>query len=250
MTSFTSSPIKRRNLLRFGAFAGFATALSPALRLGQAHAALSPVGCNENPIETSADALQALICGNERWATFTQVHPDEDELRRTLVLNPPAGNGQKPFAAIISCSDSRVPPELVFDQGIGDLFVARVAGNGVNKTGTLIESLYYGTEHLGALVLFVLGHSQCGAVTEAVEHPDSKFEFAKLIFPAVKLAKEIVEQMGGNPNDPTQVIPVTIEQNVLLGVKALREDHHLPPGLLIAGGVYFLETSQVKILIQ
>jgi carbonic anhydrase len=91
---------------------------------------------------------------------------------------------------------------LVFDQGIGDLFVARVAGNGA--TGKLAESLYYGTAILGTLVIFVLGHSDCGAVKEAVaEYPKHPLEFVKLIFPAVKQARRIVKESGGNPNDPT-----------------------------------------------
>ncbi len=138
--SFANSPISRRNLLRRGAFTGLATALSPALLLGQEGTSECPRHCSENPPpETPAKALQALIKGNQRWATFTQCHPHEDRARRLSVVK-----GQSPFAAILSCSDSRVPPELAFDQGIGDLFVARVAGNCAG--GTLTESLYYGTK--------------------------------------------------------------------------------------------------------
>src|SRR5712671_6212850 len=188
MASSTDSLVSRRNLLRLGAFTGVATALSPVLRLGKAYG----MSCYppDRP-KTPAEALNALIAGNQQWATFAQMHPGEDALRRTCVLPPPDGNGQMPYGAIISCSDSRVPPELVFDQGIGDVFVARVAGNGA--TGTLAESLYYGTSVLGSLVLFVLGHSDCGAVKAAVSSfPKHDLEFVKLIFPAVKLARNIV----------------------------------------------------------
>ena len=152
--------------------------------------------------------------------------------------------GQSPFAAILSCSDSRVPPELVFDQGIGDLFVARVAGNCAD--GTLTESLYYGTkeQYLGALILFVLGHSDCGAVKAAIaSYPaEDTFEFAKLIYPAVTAAIS----MGGNPDDLKTFIPLVTEQNVILGVQLLKGDSDLE-GLLITGGVYDLATSQVNI---
>jgi carbonic anhydrase len=151
--------------------------------------------------------------------------------------------GQSPFAAILSCSDSRVPPELVFDQGIGDLFVARVAGNGAE--GTLTESLYYGTkeQYLGALVLFVLGHSDCGAVKAAIaSYPNATFRFAELIYPAVEAAINL----GGNRNDLNTFVPLVTEQNVILTVKVLEEDPELQ-GLLITGGVYDLATSRVNI---
>ena len=132
---------------------------------------------------------------------MNQVHPGEDAGRRTCV----AENGQTPFAGIISCSDSRVPPELVFDQGIGDLFVARVAGNGA--TGKLAESLYYGTAILGTLVIFVLGHSDCGAVKEAVaEYPKHPLEFVNLIFPAVKQARRMVKESGGKTENPPNML--------------------------------------------
>jgi carbonic anhydrase len=239
LTSFANWPISRRNLLRGCAFTGLATALSPALGLGQEGRFECPRRCKENPPpETPAKALQALIKGNERWATFTQCHPREDLGRRMSVVN-----GQSPFATILSCSDSRVPPELVFDQGIGDLFVARVAGNCAG--GTLTESLYYGTkeQYLGALILFVLGHSDCGAVKAAIaSYPGPTFQFAELIYPAVTAAISL----GGNPADPKTFIPLVTELNVILGVKLLQQDPELQ-GLLITGGVYDLATSQVNI---
>jgi carbonic anhydrase len=254
------SPVSRRNLIKLGTFTGLATALSPVLRLSEAHAdrptkptpspTPTPIVCNADRPSTPAAALEALIQGNEAWATLNQTHPGEDATRRACV----AENGQTPFAAIISCSDSRVPPELVFDQGLGDLFVARVAGNGA--TGTLSEGLYFGTSILGSLVLFVLGHTDCGAVKTAVtSFPNHDLEFVKLIFPAVVAARRIVEQAGGDPNDANLVVPVATEQNVILEVKALRRSRFFRKmvqdgTLLIAGGVYDLATQRVNILIQ
>jgi carbonic anhydrase len=247
MGSSTKSVMSRRMLLRESAFSGVATAQAPAFRSGQARADSSLVYCNESRPQTPADALQALIAGNERWATFAQRHPGEDQTRRECVFK----NGQSPFATIISCSDSRVPPEMIFDQGIGDLFVARVAGNGA--IGTLAESLYYGTSHLCTGLLFVLGHSECGAVKAAVESFPAvhDLEFVRLIKPAIELARQIV----GPPYPEKAVIQETTKQNVMLGVKALRKSPFFKPTvdngtLLIAGGVYDLKKYKVTVVIE
>jgi hypothetical protein len=104
---------------------------------------------------------------------------------------------------------------------------------------------YYGTkeQYLGALILFVLGHSDCGAVKAAIaSNPGASFEFAELIYPAVAAAISL----GGNPDDLKTFIPLVTEQNVILGVQILQEDPELQ-GLLITGGVYDLATSRVNI---
>jgi carbonic anhydrase len=206
--------------------------------------------CNPPVPVTPTEALNRLVAGNALWAAGNQKHPGENADRRKCV----AENGQTPFAAILSCSDSRVPPELVFDQGLGDLFVARVAGN--SSSGKLAESLYFGTHTLGAKVLFVMGHSECGAVKAAVDNFPSSghpLEFVKLISPAVERARQIVKQNGGDPNDPKQVVPVAIDQNVLLVVNVLRKEFGdlIDSGsLLVAGGRYDLSNQQVKVLVQ
>lgn len=250
MTSMIDLPVSRRKLLRLGAFTGLTTALSSFPGSGQVVAGDCTEPCNGPLPVNGADALQRLVRGNYSWATLQQTHPGEDATRRTCV----ATCGQTPFAAVISCSDSRVPPESIFDQGLGDLFVARVAGNG--GTGTLTESLYFGTSKLGVQLIFVLGHSKCGAVEAAVaSYPSHNLEFVKLIFPAVKAARKIVAQAGGDPNDASQVVPVATDQNVKLEVQALRKSPFFEKmvndgTLLIAGGVYDLATQRVKILIQ
>ncbi len=249
MSVTTDSLITRRGLLRLGALTGLATAFSPALHLNEARAQ-NVTACNAMRPTTPAAALDALLQGNARWSTFDQIHPGEDEARRTCV----AENPQTPFAAIVSCSDSRVPPELVFDQGLGDLFVARVAGN--VATSTLIESLLFGTGNLGALVLLVLGHSICGAVRVAVTNfPAHSLQFVREIFPAVKLARAMVRKAGGNPNDPTQVIPVATDQNVILHAATIRKqkpfkDFIKAGTLIVVAGRYDLDTQLVTILSQ
>src|SRR5262245_28073525 len=106
-------------------------------------------------------ALKMLQEGNARFVAGKARHPHEDQGRRNETAS-----GQHPFASILSCSDSRDPVEVTFDEGVGDLFVVRVAGN-VADTDE-IASLEYGAEHLGTQLIAVLGHTKCGAVTAVV----------------------------------------------------------------------------------
>jgi carbonic anhydrase len=234
--------IGRRKFFRLGAAAALATAAAPLITRGFAWATPEPPEvCNEGAPSNPTAALAALIKGNADWAAGTQQHPGEDAERRACLANNP----QTPFASILSCSDSRCPPELLFDQGLGDLFVARVAGN--TASGRLIDSLLFGTQDLGSQLLFVLGHSSCGAVAAAVsQYPDPfpRLPFVELIYPAVKQAQIIVQLRGGNPRDPQQVIPVATIQNVILTVQELRTYFDLSEKQ-VAGGVYDLGTQLV-----
>ncbi len=236
--------LSRRELVRLGGLAVLATAISPIIPRGYA---MADEVCNPDAPTTPQAALTALLSGNARWASENQQHPGEDTERRTCL----ASSHQTPFASILSCSDSRVPPELIFDQGLGDLFVARVAGN--TASGRLIDTLLYGTSVLPSQLLFVLGHSSCGAVTAAVNtfpKPHSTLPFVNLIFPAVKQARAIVRKNGGDPKDPAQVIPVATGQNVILTVNRLRKQFRASESLLVAGGVYDLATQLVTVLTQ
>ncbi len=234
--------VGRRGFFRLGAFAALATVASPLLAGDRAWADLP--ACNDGAPTTPSGALAALVQGNADWAAGNQTHPGLDATRRTCL----ATQGQTPFASILSCSDSRCPPELLFDQGLGDLFVARVAGN--TASGRLVDSLLYGTDVLGTQLLFVLGHSSCGAVEAAVNaypRPVRKLPFVNLIFPAVKQARAIVKKNGGDPKDPVQVIPVATIQNVLITVKELKKYFGLSDNQ-IAGGVYNLATQLVTVV--
>ncbi|MFM8394967.1 MAG: carbonic anhydrase, partial [Acidobacteriota bacterium] len=109
-------------------------------------------------------ALKRLVDGNRRFQRNQPVHPHATVQRRvTLGLT-----GQHPFAIILSCADSRVPPESIFDAGLGDLFVVRVAGHIVDDA--VIGSIEYASEHLGARLVVVLGHEKCGAVQAAIDN--------------------------------------------------------------------------------
>lgn len=114
------------------------------------------------PAVIENNTLEKLLQGNNRFATAHPLHPDESRQRIGEIAK-----GQHPFAVVISCSDSRVPPELIFDQGLGDLFVIRTAGNLVG--GLEIGSVEYAVEHLEVPLIVVLGHEQCGAIKAFVE---------------------------------------------------------------------------------
>ncbi len=139
----------------------------------------------DNGTTINADeALHLLLAGNERFAAGKPEHPHTDLSR----VESTAKNGQAPFAAVLSCADSRVPVETVFDRGVGDLFVVRVAGN-VADSGTL-ASVEYAAEHLHTPLVVVMGHTQCGAVKAAVDNAQldgSLPALIDLIRPAVML---------------------------------------------------------------
>lgn len=117
---------------------------------------------------TPQEALAELIAGNERYANENSIHP-HGCMDRVAETAP----HQAPFAAVVGCSDSRVPVELLFDQGIGDIFVIRTAGNNVNSE-MVMGSVDYAIEHLGVKVLLVLGHGSCGGVTGAISEGEEE----------------------------------------------------------------------------
>ncbi|MFH0821725.1 MAG: carbonic anhydrase [Pseudomonadota bacterium] len=140
----------------------------------------------DGPGITADEALKILKSGNKRFVAEKSCHPHQDGERRAET----ASKGQHPFVTVLTCSDSRVPPEVLFDSGIGDIFVIRVAGNvaGVNETA----SIEYAVEHLKTPVLVVLGHTKCGAVTAAATNAKVEPNIAKLLKscePAIQKAR-------------------------------------------------------------
>jgi carbonic anhydrase len=115
----------------------------------------------------ATESKEKLIAGNLRYMNSAPAAKDLGRERRREL----AENGQKPFALIVCCSDSRVPPEIVFDQGLGELFIVRTAGNVLDDAG--MGSVEYGAEHLGIPLVVVLGHGSCGAVKATVDGPDA-----------------------------------------------------------------------------
>jgi carbonic anhydrase len=136
------------------------------------------------------EALAKLNEGNQRYARDKEQHPDE-----TLARRRELEAGQHPFAVILSCADSRVPPELIFDQGLGDLFVIRVAGN--IAADDELGSIEYAVEHLGTKLIVVLGHEKCGAVSAAGEGGNETGHLKDL----VSAIRPAVEETKDTPGD-------------------------------------------------
>lgn len=139
-------------------------------------------------------ALEKLLAGNRRYRAKNQTYPHQTVARRQALRDR-----QQPFAVILSCADSRVPPELIFDQGLGDLFVVRVAGHVVDDA--VLASVEFAVTVLGVPLVMVLGHSQCGAVVAAIsggELPGSLPKLVSAIQPAVAAAKELPGNLVDN----------------------------------------------------
>jgi len=169
-----------------------------------------------------ADALEELLAGNRRFTSGrTSAH------RRDLAMLQQTLEKQEPFAAVLSCSDSRVPVEVVFDQTIGQLFVTRVAGNIV--TAEIVASLEYAAAVLGTNTILVMGHSRCGAVTAAIQRqtlPGQAFPGQiSALFPYMESA---VEQAGPD-------VEATIRANALIQSARLQELSPLLGGMIQAG---------------
>lgn len=224
----------RREFLRTAAVAGagmFATGALGTIYAPHAQAA-TPFRAAE-PYASPAEALAALYKGNERFVRGEVMAPNRNMAR----LKEVAG-GQKPFAAFLGCADSRVPVEIVFDQGFGDVFVTRIAGNVADPA--IIGSLEFGVEVLGAQVLYVLGHTKCGAVSATMTASDVPGQISTLYQHIRRAAKE----SRGDLN-------AAIRRNVEIQAEILTEASpviakRLKAGaLLIAGGVYDLDTGKV-----
>ena len=199
-------------------------------------AILAPGAKTEDKV-TADSVLAELKAGNEHHVAHRYKHPHETADRQRELVS-----GQNPHAEILSCSDSRVPPELIFDQGLGDLFIVRVAGNVVSDTE--LGSLEYGAEHLHVPLLVVLGHQHCGAVTAAVEGGGAEGHIAALI----NLLRPAVEKTRGLAGDPVEN---AVKANVEMVVKQLRTSKPVLAELVshgklkVVGGVYSLETGKV-----
>ena len=181
----------------------------------------------EGPGVLPEEAVARLRQGNERFTADRCLHPDMGRKR----LMETAAHGQHPFATIVTCSDSRVAPELIFDEGIGDLFVIRVAGNvcGTDE----IASIEYGVDHLSTPVLVVLGHTHCGAVeaTTAGIHPHGNIPaLLEKIQPALAEVKHARPQLQGE-----ELNEAVMEANIWHAVDGLLRQSPLTRQLVESG---------------
>jgi carbonic anhydrase len=224
----------------------FATLAAASLSLAAPNSVLAWAQ-KEGPAKPPVNADQAwrdLLDGNARFVKGAPASP-----RRSPEDFRGLAEAQYPEAVIVSCADSRVAPEILFDVGVGDIFVVRVAGNVVGGAGVVVKgSIEYAIAELNVPLIVVLGHSSCGAVKAAKQHIDAKDSLPGAINGLVELIKPAVTQSKGAPGD---ALENAIRKNVELGVERLRElQPILAPRvkegkLKVLGAVYDLRTGVV-----
>jgi carbonic anhydrase len=191
--------------------------------------------------------LKKLLAGNKRFVEGKLAHP-----RRTPKDFAALAVGQNPVAAIIGCADSRVPPEVIFDQGVGDLFVVRVAGNIVSGAGPTVKgSIEFAVGELGVRLILVLGHSQCGAVKAAIKHLDAKDDLPGSIGELIKPIRPAVLAAKGRSGDQlNNVIKANVEEGVkrLQGLDPILAKLAKAGELKVVGATYELRTGLVEVL--
>jgi carbonic anhydrase len=227
--------LSRRDFLR----ASGLTAASMAL------AACAPARVNvEAPVANADEALKRLREGNERYVANRSIDLNESQSRRIELAK-----GQLPFATIFSCVDSRVPPELIFDRGLGDLFVIRTAGQVIDNA--VLGSLQFGVAELKIPLLMVLGHEKCGAVkatVEAVENNATAEAEINWLVDGIRPAVEAAKTQSGD------LLDNAVKENVSLTVERLKGSSILSEALekgdlQIIGARYDLDTGIVEVVI-
>ncbi|MEP9376738.1 carbonic anhydrase [Aquabacter sp. CN5-332] len=230
--------LSRRGLLVAGAAAAVSGGFSlPAF----AQAPATP----PNSISPDA-ALKRLMDGNARYVANTPTQRDFSAGRAARAT------AQFPFAAILGCADSRVAPELAFDEGAGELFVVRVAGNFVNEDG--LASLEFGAKVLGAPLIMVLGHSSCGAVDATINVLRDNVKLPGHLPELVKSIKPAVEKAKAEKPKPANLLDAAIAANVTYNVNRLKTAKPILSRMVaegkvkVVGAVYDLATGKVNLV--
>ena len=183
---------------------------------------------------TADEAIKRLITGNQKYVKSNEFINDVSPNNLLKYCQ----NGQQPYAIIITCSDSRVVPELIFSAGIGDFFVIRVAGNVIDSHQ--LGSIEYAAEHLGTGLIVVLGHDHCGAVDAAMNHePDGYIKY---------ITDEIVKAIG-NEMDEVKACCLNVKHSCELIEHSLQiQKDEREYGLKVLGAIYHLESGEVEFL--
>jgi len=205
---------------------------------------LSLSACKEGPAAIKSP-LEKLMQGNKRFMAGHPVHPDE-----TLARLRELKKGQHPFAVIIGCSDSRVPPELIFDQGLGDIFSIRTAGNIIGDYE--LGSIEYAVEHLGSKFIVVLGHENCGAIKAFIENPEALKHNDHI--------KKIIDYIASEdeekslPEADKHQVDKAVRANILHGVHFIKNSLPVLKPLIdkkevaVIGAYYDLDNGEVVII--
>jgi carbonic anhydrase len=200
---------------------------------------------NPNPVSAN-EAQRRLVEGNRRFINQNRQYPNQSKRRLQSVAKT-----QYPYAAILGCADSRVPPEIVFDQGLGDLFVVRVAGNVANDA--TIGSLEYSTATLGTQLIVVLGHQGCGAVTQAIKNEPVPGRIGSIvddIQPSLSQNQRRISDPNSNINDDENAVINNIQyQAGKLQNNSVVLDRLIRAGRLkIVGAFYDIDNGKVQFL--
>ena len=236
---FYNSTYSRRRFLRLSGLAALGVGASAcAAPFVRSEAALAP----EPAVTTPDQALQRLLEGNQRYVAATPIYPNLTVDRRTQLAQ-----GQHPFSIVFSCVDSRVPPELLFDRGLGDLFVIRTAGHVLDDA--VLGSIEYGVAELSIPLILVLGHEKCGAVKATLEATEHQTTAPDRIQTLVRAITPAIEQSKGRPGD---ALDNAVLANIALTVGRLKATPLLADalgkgGLKIIGGRYDLDSGSVVI---
>jgi carbonic anhydrase len=235
--------IGRRSLLTLGIAAAGSFVLGP-----QAHAKAEkkPLPKPENAISPDG-ALNRLMQGNHRYVEGVGRRYDFKSEREAL------SRGQNPFAAILSCADSRIAPEFCFDTARGDVFVCRVAGN--LATDEIVASLEYAVQVLNAPLIMVLGHDACGAVDAAIKSITDNTTLPGHLPSLVAAIKPAVDAVKSEKGDKGGMLANTIRKNVALNVDKLKNAAPILKSfaddkkIRVVGGVYELQTGRVELVV-
>lgn len=208
----------------------------------------SQTSSNNEPTEemknvSPKDSLKLLEEGNARFVSDEVATKDLSEAKRADLSTA----GQFPFAVIVSCSDSRVPPELIFDQGLGDLFEIRVAGNVIDSVS--LGSVEYAAEHLGSQLVVVMGHEKCGAVKATLDGGEAPGSIGSI----VEKIKPSVEKVKASGVAEDQVYEKSIDENIKNAIVEIEkspiiEELVASGKLKVVGAKYDLDTGKVEIL--
>ncbi len=202
------------------------------------------VSASRNKSAVTADqSVQKLLEGNARFVSGKAIHPDQSAERMAEVVS-----SQHPFAVILSCSDSRIPPEIIFDQGIGDIFVVRTAGQVIDNVA--LGSIEYAVEHLNVPIIVVLGHDSCGAVNATVQGGKPEGHIGSL----VEAIKPAVDEARDKIKSQDQLLNISIDNNTKNIVKSINSSkpilsEYIKDGKLkVIGARYHLDSGRVDLL--
>jgi carbonic anhydrase len=232
---------RREFVQRVAAATGLA-GLSGMAGLTTLRAADPPVGPKPDTV------LENLLEGNNRFVEGKLLHPGRAPKDFTALAE-----AQAPHAVIVGCADSRVAPELIFDQGIGDLFVVRIAGNVISGAGAIVKgSIEYAVAELGVRLIVVLGHTGCGACKAAIEHVEANDALPGAIGDLINPIRTVVRMVAGQPgNKLANVITGNVKEGVkrLKGLNPILSKFVGSGEMKVVGGVYELSTGKVEMVV-